>query len=148
MQQKIAEKEHKYFVLKLDDLRDLCELERVVAHELEHVISRYTAYRNFCKKDPDPKYIVCNQDEPYAEEVWKVILDGEDVKNGIIRKPGRIVPVEDLIKAGIEVMKAGVEISPYRETLSEIYAATKGQCPDEIDSYLWQRVAGLVGEDG
>ena len=29
---------------------------------------------------PENKYIVCNQDEPYAEDVLKVILDGEDNK--------------------------------------------------------------------
>ena len=143
----MAEKEEKYIVFKIDDMRDTCDLYSHVEASLQVVQKWYEKYRAFCKKKP-ASYIVCNQDEPYAEEVWKVILDGEDVKNGIIRKPGRIVPVEDLIKAGIEVMKAGVEISPYRETLSEIYAATKGQCPDEIDSYLWQRVAGLVGEDG
>lgn len=26
------------------------------------------------------KYIVCNQDEPYAEEVWQAILSGENQK--------------------------------------------------------------------
>lgn len=79
----MAEKEHKYFVLKIDDLRDVCDLEPAVAHELEHLVARYTAYRKFCKKDPDPKYIVCNQDEPYADKVWKAILHGEDAKGGI-----------------------------------------------------------------
>lgn len=28
----------------------------------------------------DNKYIICNQDEPYADEVLKVILDGESEK--------------------------------------------------------------------
>lgn len=31
-------------------------------------------------KKPQNKYIVCNQDEPYSEEVWKIILDGETKK--------------------------------------------------------------------
>ena len=30
--------------------------------------------------DTDSKYIVCNQDEPYAEDVWQTILKGEDAK--------------------------------------------------------------------
>jgi hypothetical protein len=30
----------------------------------------------------DQKYIVCNQDEPYAEEVARIILEGEARKNG------------------------------------------------------------------
>lgn len=29
-------------------------------------------------KNPYPSYILCNQDEPYADKVWQVILDGED----------------------------------------------------------------------
>ncbi len=29
------------------------------------------------EKFPDHQYLVCNQDEPYADEVKKVILDGE-----------------------------------------------------------------------
>lgn len=28
----------------------------------------------------EKQYVVCNQDEPYAEEVWQVILQGEDAK--------------------------------------------------------------------
>ena len=26
------------------------------------------------------KYIICNQDEPYADKVWEIILEGEDAK--------------------------------------------------------------------
>lgn len=79
----MADKEQKYFVLKIEDLRDVCDLEPLVARELEHVIERYTAYRKFCRKDHDPQYIVCNQDEPYAEKVWRIILSGENEKEGI-----------------------------------------------------------------
>ena len=32
-------------------------------------------------KSPHAEYFVCNQDEPYADEVLRVILDGEDKKN-------------------------------------------------------------------
>lgn len=95
MEQKMAEKEHKYFVLKIDDLRNVCDLEPAVARELEHLIARYTAYRKLCKKDPDPKYIVCNQDEPYADQAWETILHGEDVKNGV-HKEG-FVDIEHLV---------------------------------------------------
>jgi len=29
---------------------------------------------------PDNKYMVCNMDEPYAEKIKQIILDGEDEK--------------------------------------------------------------------
>ncbi|MCP4570556.1 MAG: hypothetical protein GY841_23475, partial [FCB group bacterium] len=29
----------------------------------------------------DQRYFVCNQDEPYAQEVWDVIVKGEAIKN-------------------------------------------------------------------
>ena len=32
------------------------------------------------KLDNINEYIVCNQDEPYAEKVWQAILSGEDAK--------------------------------------------------------------------
>ena len=31
----------------------------------------------------DQKYFVCNQDEPYAQEVFDIIMKGEDEKAGI-----------------------------------------------------------------
>jgi len=34
-------------------------------------------------KKPDNSYYICNTDEPYADKVLKVILDGEHVKDEI-----------------------------------------------------------------
>jgi len=75
----MAEKQDKYVVLKLQDLEELCELDTDVAKELENVCRKYNAYRALNGK-LSAKYIVCNQDEPYADDVWNAILNGEDKK--------------------------------------------------------------------
>ena len=40
------------------------------------------SYKRMTGNPMDQKYIVCNQDEPYAEEVARIILEGEARKNG------------------------------------------------------------------
>lgn len=75
----MAEKEDKYVVFKLEDLKHLCEVEQQVADSFEYVARRYNLFRKFNGK-PIAKYIVCNQDEPYADDVWNTILEGEDKK--------------------------------------------------------------------
>ena len=76
----MAEKEDKYFVLKLDDLAEYTTPEdRAMLNKIAHKVS---AYRRVNGKEPNNRYIVCNQDEPYAEDVWRVILSGEDNKGG------------------------------------------------------------------
>lgn len=74
----MAEKEDKYFVLKLDDLAEYTTPgDRAFLDKIAHKVS---AYRRVNGKEPHNRYIVCNQDEPYAEDVWRVILHGEDSK--------------------------------------------------------------------
>jgi len=41
---------------------------------------KYFEYRIGKGKEPVNKYIIINQDEPYAEKVWKIVLEGEDEK--------------------------------------------------------------------
>lgn len=36
------------------------------------------AYENDTGKELDQEYLVVNQDEPYADEVWQLIKDNED----------------------------------------------------------------------
>lgn len=78
-----AKKENKYMVLKLEDLDNFfsqytkgvfttpAEQDEINSVPFVYVIEQL---KN------DNKYIVCNQDEPYAEEVWQIILKGEDSK--------------------------------------------------------------------
>ena len=45
------------------------------------LLKRIRENRKIDGRPTDNRYIVCNQDEPYAEEVWQTILKGEDAKN-------------------------------------------------------------------
>ena len=49
---------------------------------LQHALrSLNNAYLKVAGKElTDKKYVVCNQDEPYADEVLKIILNGETKK--------------------------------------------------------------------
>ena len=88
-----AKKEDKYFVLKQSDLEEFFkpyivhkgifdELKgkgKVVGDALDILREDIRAKRKLQGKI-DNKYIVCNQDEPYADLVWQIILYGEDAK--------------------------------------------------------------------
>jgi len=76
----MAEKKIKFVVFKKEHLDKLCDLDPQVASSLQHVQDSYEIYRKFCGR-PEAKYIVCNQDEPYADKVWNTILNGEDEKH-------------------------------------------------------------------
>jgi len=47
-----------------------------------------------------------------------------------------------------EITEAIRHLHDCRMCLAEVYAQVGKQAPDGVDSYLWARVAGLVGEDG
>lgn len=68
-----------YVVLKVDDVKKYLGREGfatlVILNE-----SIVNGRESDGKKQNE--YIVCNQDEPYAEKVWQAILDGEDKKGG------------------------------------------------------------------
>lgn len=78
-----AKKENKYLVLKLEKLDNFFEQFTkgllTTPLESEHIDS-ITWKEVIEAVKNDNKYIVCNQDEPYAEEVWQTILKGEDAK--------------------------------------------------------------------
>jgi hypothetical protein len=76
-----AEKEEKFLVFKSKDIVTLRLENADFRHALETVIRYYNGFREKQGKNTRNKYIVCNQDEPYAEDVWQTILDGETIKN-------------------------------------------------------------------
>ena len=79
----MAAKEDKYFVLKLEDLHEYLTQEgRARLDEISNFIS---AMRKQDGREPHPRYIVCNQDEPYADIVWNTILSGEDAKGSNVK---------------------------------------------------------------
>lgn len=74
----MADKEDKYFVLKQEDIsKYLTPDERMQFKRLTDFIK---LGRIEDGKKASNKFIVCNQDEPYAEAVWQRILEGENDK--------------------------------------------------------------------
>lgn len=86
-------KENKFFVLKQEDLDNYfsqytkgvftTEAEQKYIDQIPFntVVKAIGNMRETEGKPRFNKYIVCNQDEPHAEEVWQTILKGEDAKN-------------------------------------------------------------------
>ena len=85
---------NKYFVLKQSDIDEFFEpfvTERGVFTKMtskgeklrgamDEIINGIEDIRKNKGKPRTNKYIVCNQDEPYADKIWKTILDGEHAK--------------------------------------------------------------------
>jgi hypothetical protein len=80
-------KEEKFLVINFKRFNELNSVFPRYEHDQDckPVGNLITALRRFQKnyekhtgKDLDQKYIVCNQDEPYADDVWNIILsDGK-----------------------------------------------------------------------
>ena len=89
------EKENKYIVIKRSDLDDFQLTAEspfsglvsdrgdilITPKEKEKMIEELKTFYNILDSiENENKYIVCNQDEPYAELVWQIILGGEALK--------------------------------------------------------------------
>ena len=78
-----AKKEEKYMVLKLDDLENFFSqyTKGIFTNDEEKKnIDNVTWKEVLDAVKNDNKYIVCNQDEPYSDLIWDIILMGEDAK--------------------------------------------------------------------
>jgi len=86
----MIKKEEKFFVIKQSDIDEfydrhlstsfpafLDDKAEQVSKWLTFLIADINKERIRDNKKIDNKYIVCNQDEPYAELVWQIILQGE-----------------------------------------------------------------------
>jgi len=84
----MAEKQDKYIVFKADEVQYLGDNNEEFEEAWGKVEDHIQALREHKRKPPmsEHKYIICNEDEPYAEEVMRVILRGEDNK---LRDPQR-----------------------------------------------------------
>jgi len=75
----MAEKEFvryaKYEVMKLDDIDKYLSFDQRT--ELNTIIGTIQAGRVHDNKPACNKYVVVNEDMPYAEQVWKLIEEGE-----------------------------------------------------------------------
>ncbi len=66
------EREKKYIVIKIQDLHLYAD---DVLWKLDDVLKRIEYGREKDGRDKDPKYVVVNEDEPYAEQVWALIKE-------------------------------------------------------------------------
>ena len=73
-----AVKEDKFIVFPIKDLVGISVMQRAVLDEIDQLVQSNRIKRGASQF---PKFITCNQDEPYAEKVWQIILDGETVKH-------------------------------------------------------------------
>jgi hypothetical protein len=73
-------KETKYVVFKIDDLREYFK-SNLGGDQIGKIQQGIEKMRIRKGKNPYNKYIICNQDEPYAEQVWQTILEGEKKKD-------------------------------------------------------------------
>ena len=73
-------REDKFLVLKIADVD--AALSGIELDELDKLCDKIRKYRISKGKNPDTKYVSVNQDEPYAEVVWKLIETFEDLKAG------------------------------------------------------------------
>jgi len=68
-------KEGTHEVLKLEDINKALDCEQII--QLTKLVSFIRGYRKAKGKQPRPKYLVVNCDEPYADRVREVIKQGE-----------------------------------------------------------------------
>lgn len=63
----------KYIVLKVEDIDDC--LTKAQAESLSDVLAAVYEYRKEMNKEPLPTYYVINTDEPYAEDIKKILVE-------------------------------------------------------------------------
>jgi biopolymer transport protein ExbD len=73
-------REDKFLVIKIDDIN--AALFANEKAELDRLCEKVRRYRISKGKNPSTRYVSVNQDEPYAEVVWKLIETFEDLKEG------------------------------------------------------------------
>ena len=81
-----AKKEEKYIVINRKRLESYLEQftkGTFTTEDEQNNIDCLTFNEVLRGVDNDSKYIVCNQDELYAEDVWQTILKGEDTKKAM-----------------------------------------------------------------
>lgn len=74
----IIEKKPMYIVIKQEDAKKYLSQDEISA--LINIIGKISNGRFEDNKHPSNTYYVCNTDEPYADAVHKVIIDGEAIK--------------------------------------------------------------------
>ena len=70
----------KFIVIKTEDFLEAAKAAPHIKGAMTAIDNAVTSLRRRTGRTVMPQYIVCNQDEPYADRVWDVILGGEDSK--------------------------------------------------------------------
>lgn len=78
----VPKEEDKFIVWKNEDLRAVILKAPWLRRYFNSLVDAISDLRKSQGKGEN-KYLVCNRDEPYADEIWRVILEGEMVKVGI-----------------------------------------------------------------
>jgi hypothetical protein len=76
----MVKREDKFYVFKKDDLDSVLQKNPLLQEYFQSMCTLVRLHRIALNKRPVNCYVVCNQDESYADAVWKIILDGEDKK--------------------------------------------------------------------
>jgi len=76
----MIKKEDKFFVLKMQDLTDFLEAHPEYRKPFDEIWVGIGVMREAKGKKRFNNYVCCNLDEPYAEKVWQMILEGEEAK--------------------------------------------------------------------
>ena len=76
----MIKREIKFYVFKKEDVDVVLDRHPLLAEYFQTISSLVRLNRIARNKKPMNDYVVCNQDEPYSEEIWKIILDGEKAK--------------------------------------------------------------------
>lgn len=78
------QRKFKYQVQKIEDISKYLTTDEV--EQYTTLINKIAKGRENAGKRLNT-YVVVNEDEPYAEVVWKLVELGENVKKGFWRKP-------------------------------------------------------------
>ena len=75
-----AMKENKYLVVKTEDLREYLASHVSDAVVLDRILGGVMDLRQANSKPRQNKYILVNEDEPYAKYIWDIVLAEEGRK--------------------------------------------------------------------
>ena len=76
----MVSREEKFYIFKKEDVDSVLQKNPLLEEYFQTMCSLIKLHRIAHNKKPENSYVACNQDEPYAEDVWKIILDGEKQK--------------------------------------------------------------------
>jgi len=95
----MIKKEDKYFafVIPRKELDEFIEANPETWTNIMLAVRKYSDFRKERGRKPNNQYVLVNQDEPYIEDVWKAVLEGETMKEGKIMRNKMIEPNYDAI---------------------------------------------------